>query len=457
MLVAALTLSLAVAGCTGDDDPEPSKPSATPSAAVKPAKLTFGVWGAEAEVQAYQGVVDAYNDKTPEAKVKIEPFASRDELMASLDSGTVPDVFLVSRGDLTDLREKDLNQPIGDLLDERDVDFGDGYSRPALEAFASDRNLQCMPYGVSPMVIYYNKALVDFDAMAERELSVPSVDDDNLDKKPIWSLNQFQVAADYASRPRKGIAGFYVAPSLRGLAPFVYSGGGQLFDDDEAPTSLAFSSGDTRSALEKVLPLLRDPRLSLSAEQLAQKDPVEWFKEGKLGMIAGFRSLTPELRADPALDFDVMPMPIVDDAATIGDLTGVCISKETPEVAEAADFLVDFISAESVSAVAGAGYLSPANTTVALSPAFLQPDQVPLHALVFNSSIKSMRIPPLLGNYDELETAVAEPLRMLLEVAVPDLDALTEEIDLASQTVLAPEEEQDEESESPSEEPSEEP
>ena len=192
--------------------------------------------------------------------------------MAALDSGEVPDVFLVSRGDLADLQERELNQPIGDLLDERDVDFGDGYSRPALEAFASDRKLQCMPYGISPMVIYYNTNLVDFEAMADRGLDVPTVDDEDLTKKPTWTLEQFQTAAAYASRPRRGIAGFYIAPTLRGLAPFVDSGGGKIFDNDDEPTSLAFSSDDTKSALEKVLPTLRDPKLSLSPEHAVRED-----------------------------------------------------------------------------------------------------------------------------------------------------------------------------------------
>ncbi len=133
--------------------------------------------------------------------------------MAALDSGEVPDVFLVSRGDLADLPGAGSStSPIGDLLDERDVDFGDGYSRPALEAFASDRKLQCMPYGISPMVIYYNTDLVDFEAMAARGLDVPTVDDEDLTKKPTWTLEQFQAAAEYASRPRRGIAGFYIAP-----------------------------------------------------------------------------------------------------------------------------------------------------------------------------------------------------------------------------------------------------
>jgi multiple sugar transport system substrate-binding protein len=440
-----LVLGAATAGCTDDEAPRPHQPT---TSAVTKANLTLGVWGTDREIAAYQRVVDGYDVDNDESSVTIKAYATHDDLVAALDGGQVPDVFLINRSDLPDLQERMLNQPIGDLLDERNVDFGDGYSRPAIEAFAGDRDLQCMPYGISPMVIYYNPDLVDFAAMAERGLDVPNVDNDDLTKKPSWTLEQFQAAADYASRPRKGIGGFYVAPTLRGLAPFIYSGGGQLFNDDEDPTSLAFSSDDTRSALEKVLPLLRDPKLALSAEQVAEKTPLQWFEEGKLGMIAGFRDLVPELRHTPGLTFDVMPMPVVDEAATVGDLTGVCISRDTPDLAEAADFLVDFVSTDAVTAVAAAGYLAPANTKVALSEAFLQRGRPPLHAGVFTNSIKNMRTPPLIGNFAELEAAVADPLKAMLEVEVPDLDALTTQIDEASQGVLAPPEPDD--SESPS-------
>jgi multiple sugar transport system substrate-binding protein len=442
-------LGAAVAGCT-DDDPGPDQPE--PSTPVAKVSLTFGVWGTKPEVEAYQGVVDNWNAYHPESQVKIKAYATHDDLLAALQAGQVPDVYQVSRADLPVLGDQELNRPIGDLLDERNVDFGDGYSRPALEAFSSDRKLQCMPYGISPMVIYYNPKLVDFEAMAERGLDAPVVDDEDLTKRPTWSFDQFQAAAEYASRPRRGIAGFYIAPTLRGLAPFVYSGGGQVFDDEDDPTSLAFSSDDTQSALEKVLPLLRDPKVTLTPEQLAEKTPLEWFREGKLGMIAGFRDLVPELRPTGTLDFDIMPMPVVDDAATVGDLTGICIAQDTPDVAQSADFLVDFISEESVSAVAAAGYLAPANTKVALSDAFLQPGRAPVHADVSNNSIKNMRIPPLIEDYQALEEAVAAPIRQLLEVEVLDLDALTQEIDDASQTVLAPEEPTD--SESPTEDDS---
>src|SRR4051794_20104194 len=148
-------MGAAVAGCTDDDDPGPAQPT---SNVVSKVNLTFGVWGTDPEIRAYQDVVDTYNAETDEASVKIKDYPSHDDLYAALQSGSVPDVFLVSRSDLTALREQQLNRPIADLLDERNVDFGDGYSRPALEAFASERQLQCMPYGISPMVIYYNKA-----------------------------------------------------------------------------------------------------------------------------------------------------------------------------------------------------------------------------------------------------------------------------------------------------------
>ena len=171
-----LALGAAVAGCDGGDaEPGPARPSSS-SAPVKKAHLTLGVWGGDNEIEAYQGVVDTYNAYNDEATVRIKSYPTHEDLMAALSSGKAPDVFLTDRDDLSALETNDLNQPIGGLLDDRGVDFGDGYSRPALEAFSQDRQLQCMPYGISPMVMYYNPALVDFQAMADKGIDVPAID-----------------------------------------------------------------------------------------------------------------------------------------------------------------------------------------------------------------------------------------------------------------------------------------
>jgi multiple sugar transport system substrate-binding protein len=454
---AALVLALGATtvACTDGSDPESGpgggETSATPSPTqvANPITLTFGVWGSDAEVAAYQSVVDAYDAKTPEAEVRLKRYESRAELTGAVGTDKAPDVFLINRGDLAGLRDAEQIQPVGDLLDERDVEFGDGYYRPALEAFSSDRELQCMPYGISPMVIYYNKALVDFDKMANRDLETPDFPEDP-GKAPTWDYDQFTAAVQFASRPRRGVAGLYVAPTLRGLAPYIYSAGGSLFDDPAAPTSLAFSSDGTRDALDQVLPLLRDPKETLTAEQLSEKPALDWFEDGKLAMIAGFRDLTPQLRQVEGLDFDVLPMPNIGGATTVGDMTGLCMAAGTPDVAESADFLADFVSTESVSEVAATGYLTPANTQVALSDAFVEPGQLPEHANVFTDSIRDVQLAPLLDDYPALEAAVAGPLDQLLEAPVLDLEAITTEIDEASQTVLTPPETEEDPESSPS-------
>ena len=271
--------------------------------------------------------------------------------------------------------------------------------------------------------------------MAERELDVPNLSDD---ARLRWTLEEFRVAAEFASRPRRGTSGLYVPPTLDGLSPFILSGGGNIFDDDDEPTSLDFSSDDSRSALEEALPILRDPRLTLTAEQLARQSASTWFARGKLGMIVGDRSLTAELRRVPGLEFGVMPMPTIDDPATVGRITGICISADTPDLAESADLLVDLISTESVRRVVPAGYLVPANQTVALTDDFLQPTRQPLRADVFNESVRNLYVPPLLDDEAALDEAVEPGIEQLLNVEIPDIEALTTQIDEASQTVLSP-------------------
>ncbi len=443
-----LTLGLGLTACTGDSE-EPPAAGGSPSATAGPSEpadtgsapdITFGVFGSPAEITAYQDVITAYNASTDSADITLQAWPDDASLMAALNSGAPrrnPDVFLIKRDDLDPLMESELVQPVDSYLDARSVDLGDRYSREALEAFSGDHRLQCMPYGVSPQVVYYNTDLVDFDRMAARGLDVPS--DPDLDR---WTIDDFAEAATFATHRRRGTRGLAVDPTLRGLAPFIYSGGGKIVDDEEEPTSLAFSDGDTRSALEAVLPVLRNAAITLTPEQLAQASPLEWFQQGKLGMLIGDRSLTPLLRANKDLRWDVMPIPVVDSAATIGDYSGLCLSAATPDQERAADLLAALVSDELVSTVARTGYVVPVNTKVALSDDFLQVAKMPLNSKVFVSSVRTMRTLPVAGQWAELERAVAPALEQLLAGGPTiDLEALTEQIDESSLSVLAPEEE----------------
>ncbi|GAA1934841.1 ABC transporter substrate-binding protein [Nocardioides hwasunensis] len=458
LVACALMVTLATAACTGDAEPEPQptrSPSPSGEPTEKPRKIVFGAYGTDEEVAAFQSVVDSFNATSTARKVVLKSWPDHEAALQDVLAGEGPDVFLTSRIDLDQLVDAEALRPVSLLLDERGVDFGDRFSRDAVDAFAMNDDLQCMAYSISPMVIYYNTQLVDFDKMERRDLDVPTPNSSGVRDR--WTLAQFGAAAEFASR-RGDRRGVWIDPTLQGLAPFIYSGGGQVFDDDREPTSLAFSDDSTREALSQTLAILRNAALTPTNAQLARATPVQLFKRGELAMIAGFRNLVPQLRAADNLEFDVMPMPVIQDRATVGDIAGLCLSAASQNVGDAADFIAYAVSDAAIATVASTGYIVPANTEVAASEEFLAPEEMPSDSAVFNASIRYMVVPPFIDDRLALVEAVTPLLeRLVTAPGVLDLDLVTEQIDTASRAILAPDEEPEDPSDSPSDEPTDEP
>ena len=456
LLACALTLTLATAACTGNAEPEPRpapSPSETTRGPEEPRELVFGAYGTEEEVAAFQRVVDSFNASSTTRRVTLRSWPDHESALEDVLAGNAPDAFLTSRIDLDQLVDAEALQPVSLLLDERGVDFGDRFSRDAVDAFAMDDELQCMAYSVSPMVIYYNTEIVDLERMERRGLDVPTANADGELER--WTLAEFGAAAQFASR-RGDTRGVWIDPTLQGLAPFIYSGDGEVFDDAREPTSLAFSDDSTREALSQTLAILRDPAVTPTNAQLARATPVQLFKRGELAMIAGFRNLVPELRETDGLSFDVLPMPTIERRATVGDISGLCLSADSEVTGDAADFIAYAISDAAIATVSSTGYIVPANTQVAASTDFLAPGQQPANAQVFNTSIRYMEVPPFINQREALVEAITPLLeRLVTAPGVLDLELVTEQIDQASQQILAPEEETESPTESPSESPSE--
>ena len=128
-------------------------------------------------------------------------------------AGNAPDVFLTSRIDLTSWSRREALQPVSLLLDERGVDFGDRFSRDAVDAFAFADDLQCMAYSVSPMVIYYNDRAHRLRADGAPRARRPDGrdTDGNRDR---WTLAEFAAAAQFATR-RGDVRGVWIEPTLQ--------------------------------------------------------------------------------------------------------------------------------------------------------------------------------------------------------------------------------------------------
>ncbi len=429
--VAVVALGVLAAGCSSADDPPKAEPSATPRG---PAELTFAVYGPEPVIAAYKEIAARYTVQNPGVKIVVEPYPAHDAAMAGLraavDGGDPPDVFLMDHDDLASLSEEKAVRRVDDLLAERQVDFGDGYTRGGLEAFSADAALQCMPLDVSPLVVYFNPRLIELDRIAEPGRN-PVTQEDG------WTLEEFGRAALQPRSP--GVRGFSIAPELEQVAPFVWSGGGEIVDDTDDPTTLTLSEGPSTSAMEQLLELVRNPALTFNQAALQKRSALQQFKAGKLGMMLGYRDLTPELRAQPGLIFDVMPLPRISSGATIATMSGMCISSESKETSKAADFLAAVTSDEGAATLAATGYVMPANLDVVDDDVFLQSGQRPLNASVFGREVRDTRLLPSTPAWPDVKAATARQITQLFyDPVILPLQERLKAIDEASVPLFDP-------------------
>ena len=429
--VALLTVAAVATGCASGGDQPTTKPSASPSG---PAELTLVVYGPPAVVSAYKGLAADFGATHPDTVVKVESYATHDAALAAVraatDKGDPPDLFQIDGDDLPALTADKQVHRVDDLLSDREVDFGDGYTRSSLEAFSSDSALQCMPTDVSPLVVYYNTRLIDLSLAAEP------------DHRPVtqetgWTLDEFTRAALLARHP--GVRGLYVSPDLMQVAPFIWSGGGDLVDDPDNPKSLSLSEDSSATAMRNFLDVVRNPEITFDQAALRKRSPVERFKAGKLGMLLGTRELTPVLRQQQGLNFDVMPLPRAGGAATDASQKGLCIAAKSDQIEGAADLLTYLVSTKSADTLAATGYVQPTNLDAVNGDSFLQRGERPLHAEIFERETRHVQPLPRTRYWPDVRRATVAPLAHLYydPVIEPLIDRLTA-IDEASVPLFDP-------------------
>ena len=430
-------LLLLVSACTSGDEPAPApasstSPSSSASSPAAPVTLRFAVYGGRSEVAAYRSMAAAYMLEKPNVTVKVEATGDQATADVKLDrqfaSGTAPDLFLTDTTDLPSLVSQNRVQPVDELLEKRGVEFGDNYERLGLEAFAADEALQCMPSDVSPFVVFYNRRLFSSVSLAEPGSEEPT-------PQTGWSWEQFISAAQQMSR--RDVKGVYLAPALTTLTPLLRSAGTDIVDDPNRPTTLQLSDGPTRTALEQILALARNPRLTPTTEQLSSADALERFKTGRLAMMTGTRALVPQLRSAPGLRFDVFPLPYLGRTQTIAEVSGYCVSRESAHIADAVDFLA-FASGERGAALtAVSGGVVPANLDALHSSSFEQRGRFPRNVEVFTTVMRRADTMPNPFNWSRVVAATQPLVDRLFYAPVLDLDTLLVRIDSISAEVLA--------------------
>jgi multiple sugar transport system substrate-binding protein len=369
--------ALVFAGC-GDDD-------TTTTSSDGGKEISFQVFGSPDEFPLYEKVAEAFTEKTG-TKVDLievadeEAFATK--LATSISAGKAPDVALVSYRGFKRYAAKD------EFLPLEGVDASAYYEQP-IEAFTYEGKLQCLPQNLSSLVVYYNADLL-------KKAGVEDPADD-------WTMEDLLAAAQkvQGTETDDGEAfGVSIEKELIRLAPFVWSAGGEVMDDQEDPTKLTLDTPEARQGIEDYLALAK---LGPSTDEEESESEDQLFLEGRLGFVLASRKKVPTYRK-AAFGWDVAPFP---GKTTVLHTDGFCVLKGAGEAAM--EFAKFAGGEEGQKILTDLGRVVPSIRSLAESDQFLK-SKPPANNQVYVDAAEKMRILPTHENSPAIEITVERAL-----------------------------------------------
>lgn len=326
--------------------------------------IRLQVAGEAEEITVYESLINSFERDNPDIEVELVPVSDRDDHLAKLttafSTGNPPDVFLINFREFSQYVARGAVDSVEPYLDDAGLDLASYYEQP-LEAFTFDDELQCMPQNISSLVVYYNKKLLKSAGLE------PPPDD--------WDWDEFRrYALELTGGETRGLG---IEPSIIRLAPFIWSNGGELTDDPDAPTRFTLEEPAARAALDYIVDLVRDDEVVPTEQEVAAQDLQTRFVSGKLGLYLSSRREVPVLREVAGVKFDVAPLPTAEEPAGILHSDAYCISTGASDPDAAFEFVRFATDNQGQTITALGGRTVPSLTEVAESGAFLDPTRPP--------------------------------------------------------------------------------
>jgi multiple sugar transport system substrate-binding protein len=367
--------------------------------------ISFMVFGDPAELAAYQKLVDSFKQQHPEIQVELTHIPGqadyRTRLTADIIAGTPADVVLINYRRYAAFAQKGALELLGTYLERSKLIKESDFYPEAIGPYKWNGELMCIPQNLSSLVVYYNKDLFD-------QAAVPH---------PVsgWTWEDFLSAAQSLTKDidQDGATdqfGVGIEPSLIRLAPFVWQLGGQIVDDDTAPTTLLLHSPKSIDAAHFFFGLQTTFHVAPNHEQEASEDSESRFINGRMAMFFNSRRGVPTYRESAKFDWDVAPLPQSESQASILHADAYCLPSASKNKEAAWVFIEYANSVEGQTIVAGTGRTVPSLISVANSSAFLDPNAKPANSRVFLEAIPSIRALPIHPHWAEIEEVASEEL-----------------------------------------------
>ena len=404
--------------------------------------VRFLVFGDPEEIQAFRDVIAAFEREQDDVTVQLVEAADREDLLTRLSTsfagGSPPDLFLINYRFYGQFAAKGVLEPLEERVEDSELFDTDDFYPVALDAFRWKGELTCLPQNASSLVVYYN-----VDLFRKHHIPLPRAG---------WTWNEFLLAAqrltlDASGTPirtgdpdaggvKAAIYGLGVEPAVIRIAPFVWSNGGDVVDDQEEPTRFTFTRRESLAALKAFLELRVPYGVIPSDVEVEAEDDETRFSNGRLAMLLESRRATPAFRTIKAFEWDVAPLPIHREPMTILHSDAYCMTKAS-EAKDAAWRFVEYaLGPEGAPVIARTGRTVPSLRSVAESDAFLAPRQKPRNAKVFLDAVSTIRNVPTVSTWPEIEDAAEPILENAMYLGRP-VDDVVDQIDKATRPIFA--------------------
>jgi multiple sugar transport system substrate-binding protein len=430
-LLSALLCALAVA-CGGSDGGSSGS-------------VRFLVFGDPAEINAYRTLIDAFAEEEPDIDVQLVEASDREDLIARLSSsiagGAPPDLFLMNYRFYGQYASRDVLEPLGPYVDDSSKFEEDDFYPQALDAFRWKDELMCLPQNISSLVLYFNRDLF-------KRFKVPPPRDGMLWNELVIKAQQLtrdkngqQVKGADPDMPQAGTAqpavyGLGVEPVIIRLAPFVWSNGGEIVDDDENPTRFTLDTPQAQEAISQLFGLRTNFGVVPNDEEVEAEDDESRFANGRLAMFLDSRRAVPMFREAAKFDWDVVSLPFYDKPASILHSDAYCMAKGAKAKDAAWRFVEYAVGPEGAPVIAKTGRTVPSLKEVAQSDAFLDPSQKPANSRVFLDAIPTIQHVPTISTWPEIEDVTDGLLENGMYLGQP-ADAVVAEIDRKTRPLFA--------------------
>lgn len=330
----------------------------TPNATVA-IRLTTA--GTQAEITAFQGLVDSFNQKNPDTKVTHEPVVAgyEQQTLAALSSGNAPDVVAVDGLSLGSWIKQALLADVDAALTDAKVDRTGPFLH-LTDAFASAGATYGLPYAYAPTVLYVNKASFD---KAKQPLPDQS-----------WTWDTFTQAAKALTTSDSKQVGFAPGTGVLDWSPWAVAGGGMLFNSAIDPSTCLLDSPEAAQGVQAYADLWLKGGGAANPVAEGASDPATLFAGSVAAMAAGPTSWIAAFQAQSSLTWDVSFLPAGPGGHAMPiAVAGLAVGKSSTKV-PAAVKLLGFLCAttESQVALGKTGTLVPAYRPAAFSNDYLQ-------------------------------------------------------------------------------------